>query len=160
MPWWVVTGLMGWSKWFVLGIFVWLSAPVLAFGATLAAGSEERATATYRELMGVVGFALFAFPILSFAATLFVTAIKVSLVQSWANQRGHRVMGPRYDYRNVFRSVPSPGSLDGRRDDRRTPEVNRRPAGSEARAAFDGLDSEQVKAVIDVAVRSLDQSAR
>jgi hypothetical protein len=40
-----------------LGVFVWLSAPVLAFGATLAAGSEERATATYHELIGVVGFA-------------------------------------------------------------------------------------------------------
>jgi hypothetical protein len=101
MPWWVVTGLMRWSKWFVLGIFVWLSAPVLAFGATLAAGSEERSTATYRELIGVVGFALFAFPILSFAATLFVTAIKVSLVQSWATEG--TVFWASYYYRNVFR---------------------------------------------------------
>ena len=101
MPWWVVTGLMGWSKWFVLGIVVWLSAPVLAFGATLAAGSEKRATATYRELMGVVGFALIAFPILSFAATLFVTAIKVSLVQSWATEG--TVFWASYYYRNVFR---------------------------------------------------------
>jgi hypothetical protein len=101
MPWWVVTALMGWSKWFVLGILVWLSAPVLAFGATLATGSEARATATYRELMGVVGFALFAFPILSFAATLFVTAIKVSLVQSWATE-GTVFWAPYY-YRNVFR---------------------------------------------------------
>ena len=25
MPWWVVTGLMGWSRWFVRGMFVWLS---------------------------------------------------------------------------------------------------------------------------------------
>jgi hypothetical protein len=100
-PWWVVTGLMGWSKWFVLGIFVWLSAPVLAFGATLAAGSEERSTTTYRELMGVVGFALFAFPSLSFAATLVVTAIKVSLVQSWATEG--TVFWASYYYRNVFR---------------------------------------------------------
>jgi hypothetical protein len=101
MPWWVVTGLMGWSKWFVLGIFSWLSAPVLAFGATVAAGSEERSTATYRELMGVVGFALFAFPILSFAATLVVTAIKVSFVQSWATEG--TVFWASYYYRNVFR---------------------------------------------------------
>jgi len=101
MPWWVVTGLIGWSKWFALGIFVWLSAPVLAFGATVAAGSEERSTATYRELMGVVGFALFAFPILSFAATLVVTAIKVSLVQSWATEG--TVFWASYYYRNVFR---------------------------------------------------------
>lgn len=50
MPWWVATGLIGWSKWFVLGIIVWLSAPVLAFGATIAAGSEECSTARYREL--------------------------------------------------------------------------------------------------------------
>jgi len=101
MPWWFVTGLMGWSKWFVLGVFVWLSAPVLAFAATLAAGSEERSTATYRELMGVAGFAVFAFPVLSFAATLLVTAIKVSLVQSWATE-GTVFWAPYY-YRNVFR---------------------------------------------------------
>jgi hypothetical protein len=101
MPWWFVTGLMGWSKWFVLGVFIWLSAPVLAFGATLAAGSEERSTATYRELMGVVGFAVFVFPILSFAATLVVTAAKVSLVQSWATEG--TVFGASYYYRNVFR---------------------------------------------------------
>jgi hypothetical protein len=101
MPWWVVTGLMGWSKWFVLGIFVWLSAPVLAFGATVAAGSEERSAATYRELMGVVGFAVFVFPILSFAATLLVTAIKISLVQSWATEG--TVFWASYYYANVFR---------------------------------------------------------
>jgi hypothetical protein len=101
MPWWVVTGLMSWSKWFVLGVFVWLSAPVLAFGATVAAASEERATATYRELIGLVGFAVFAFPILSFAATLVVTAIKVALVQSWATEG--TVFWASHYYRNVFR---------------------------------------------------------
>jgi hypothetical protein len=101
MPWWVVTGLMGWSKWFVLGIFVWLSAPSLAFGASVAAGSEERFTTTYRELIGVAGFAVFAFPVLSFAATLLVTAIKVSLVQSWATEG--TVFWASYYYRNVFR---------------------------------------------------------
>jgi hypothetical protein len=100
MPWWFVTDLMGWSKCFVLGVFVWLSAPVLAFSATLAAASEERATATYRELIAVVGFAVFAFPILSFAATLVVTAIKVSLVQSWATEG--TVFWASYYYRNVF----------------------------------------------------------
>jgi hypothetical protein len=101
MPWWVVIGLMGWSKWFILGVFVWLSAPVLAFGATLAAGCEERATATYRELIGVVGFALFTFPIFFFAATLVVTAIKVSLVHSWATEG--TVFSASDYYRNVFR---------------------------------------------------------
>lgn len=100
-PWWFVTGLMGWSKWFVLGVFVWLSAPVLAFAATLAAGSEERSTATYGELIGVVGFAVFVFPILSFAATLVVTAVKVSLVQGWATE-GTVFWAPYY-YANVFR---------------------------------------------------------
>jgi hypothetical protein len=101
MPWWVVTSLMGWSSWFVVGIFVWLSAPVLALGATLAAGSEERSTATYRDLVGVVGFAVFVFPILSFAATLLVTSIKISLVQSWATE-GTVFWAPYY-YRSVFR---------------------------------------------------------
>jgi hypothetical protein len=101
MPWWVVTGLMGWSRWFVLGIFVWLSAPVLAFGAALAAGSKEDSTVTYRELVGLVGFAVFVSPLLSFAATLVVTATKVSLVQSWATEG--TVFWPSYYYRNVFR---------------------------------------------------------
>jgi hypothetical protein len=101
MPWWFVTGLMGWSKWFVLGVFVWLSAPVLAFAATLAAGSEERSTGTYGELIGVVGFAVSVFPMLSFAATLVVTAIKISLVQSWATE-GTVFWAPYY-YANVFR---------------------------------------------------------
>ena len=101
MPWWVVTGVMGWSKWIVLGFFVWLSAPVLAFGATLAAGSEDCSTATYRDLMGVVGFAVLAFPILSFAATLVVTTIKISLVQSWTTE-GTVLWAPYY-YSNVFR---------------------------------------------------------
>jgi hypothetical protein len=100
MPWWVVTDLMGWSKWFVLGSFVWLSAPLLAFGASVAAGSEERST-TYRELMGVAGFAVFAFPILFFAATLLVIEIKISLVQSWATEG--TVFWASYYYRNVFR---------------------------------------------------------
>src|SRR6476619_7196168 len=63
--------------------------------------SEGRSTATYRELMGVAGFAVFAFPILSFAATLLVTAIKVSLVQRWSTEG--TVFWASYYYRNVFR---------------------------------------------------------
>jgi hypothetical protein len=74
---------------------------VLAFAATLAAGSEERSTGTYGELIGVVGFAVSVFPMLSFAATLVVTAIKVSLVQSWATE-GTVFWAPYY-YANVFR---------------------------------------------------------
>jgi hypothetical protein len=101
MPWWVVTGLMGWSKWFVLGLLVWLSAPVLAFGASVAAGSEEHSTTTYRELMGVAGFAVLALSVLSFAATLLVNAIKVLFVQSWATEG--TVFWAAYYYRNVFR---------------------------------------------------------
>jgi hypothetical protein len=101
MPWWVVTGLMEWSKWLVIGIFAWLSAPVLGLGAKLAAGSEERSIATYGELIGLVGFAVFVFPLLSFAATLVVTVIKVSLVQSWATEG--TVFWASYYYRNVFR---------------------------------------------------------
>jgi len=100
MRWWLVTGLMGWSKWFVLGSFVWLSAPLLAFGASVAAGSDERST-NYRELIGVAGFAVFAFAILSFAVTLLVTVIKVSLVHSWATEG--TVFSASYYYRNVFR---------------------------------------------------------
>lgn len=107
MPWWVVTSLMGWSKWFAFGIFVWLSAPVLAFGATLAAGSEERSTATYCKLMGVAGFAVFALPVLSFAATLLVTAIKVSLVQ--VGRRKARCSGPRTTIAMCFACI-CPGS--------------------------------------------------
>ena len=101
LPWWLVTGLMGWSKWFVLGVFVWLSAPVLVFAATRAAGSKEGSTATYRELMGVAGFAVCVFPIFSFAAMLLVTAIKVSLVESWATE-GTVFWSADY-YRNVLR---------------------------------------------------------
>ena len=74
---------------------------MLAFGATLAAGSERAPTATYRELMGVAGLRRVRFPILSFAATLLVIAIKVSLVQSWATEG--TVFWASYDYRNVFR---------------------------------------------------------
>ena len=102
MPWWVVTDLMEWSKWFVLGVLVWLSAPMLALGATVAAGSDEGATATYRELIGFAGFAVFAFPVLSVAATVVVTAIKVSLVHSWATE-GTVFWAPYY-YRNVLRT--------------------------------------------------------
>lgn len=74
---------------------------MLAFAATLAAGSEQRSTATYGELIGVVGFAVFVFPTLSFAATLVVTAIKVALVQSWATEG--TVFSAPYYYANVFR---------------------------------------------------------
>jgi hypothetical protein len=74
---------------------------VLAFGAALAAGSKEDSTVTYRELVGLVGFAVFVSPLLSFAATLVVTATKVSLVQSWATEG--TVFWPSYYYRNVFR---------------------------------------------------------
>lgn len=101
MPWWVQTGLMGWSKWLVLGALAWLSAPILAFGAARAAGNQERALVSYAELIGLAGFTLFAFPILSFAATLIVTVIKVSLVQSWATE-GTVFWASQY-YRNVFR---------------------------------------------------------
>jgi hypothetical protein len=99
-PWWIVTALMEWSHWFVLGTFVWLSAPVLAFGAGLAADSGKGSTQTYAELIGVVGFAVFAFPILTFPATLLVMAIKVSLVHSWATEG--TVFWASYYYRNVF----------------------------------------------------------
>ncbi len=101
MPRWFATSLMGWSEWFVLGIFLWLSAPVLAFGATRAAGSDERSTDTYREVLGLVGFVLVAYPILSFAATLTVMSIKISLVHSWATE-GTVFWAPYY-YRSVFR---------------------------------------------------------
>jgi hypothetical protein len=103
MPWWVLTNLMGWSKWFVVGILVWLSAPVLALGAALAAGSEERSTVTYRELIGAVGFAVFVFPILSFAATRLVTAIRISLVHSWATEGASFWAPVPFYYLNVFR---------------------------------------------------------
>jgi hypothetical protein len=116
MPWWFATGLMGWSKWFVLGVFVWLSAPVLAAGATLAAGSEERSTATYSELIGVTGFAVFVFAMLAFAATMVVAATKVSLVQSWATE-GTVFWAPSY-YANVFSRVLTLVPR-GRRDDGR-----------------------------------------
>ena len=100
MPWWVVTNLMHWSQWLVLGLILWLSAPLLAFCAKAAAGSEEGVTATYGELIGLVGFGVLAFPILSFAARLEVTAIKVSLVRSWATE-GNVFFMANY-YRNVF----------------------------------------------------------
>ena len=51
--------------------------------------------------MGVVGFAVLAFPIRSFAATLVVTTIKISLVQSWATE-GAVLWASSY-YSNVFR---------------------------------------------------------
>lgn len=52
-----------------------------------------------------MGFALFCFPILSVAAALSVTAIKVSLVHSWATE-GTVFRAPSY-YRNIVRmSLP------------------------------------------------------
>jgi hypothetical protein len=101
MPWWVVTNLMGWSNWFVFGSLIWLTAPIPASGATRAAGSEGPTTATYGDLIGLAGFAVFVFPFLFFAATYIVMALKVSLVQTWATEGA--VFWASYYYRNVFR---------------------------------------------------------
>jgi hypothetical protein len=101
MPWWVVTNLMGWSNWFVFGSLIFTTAPILASAATRAAGSEGPTTATYGDLVGLVGFAVFVFPFLFFAATYIVMAVKVSLVQSWATEGA--VFWASYYYRNVFR---------------------------------------------------------
>jgi hypothetical protein len=76
------------------------TAPILAWGATRAAGSETATTASYGDLIGLVGFGVFAFPFFSFAATLIVMAVKVSLVLSWATEG--TVFFASYYYRNVF----------------------------------------------------------
>lgn len=99
-PWWAATDLMGWSGWAVRGLLVWLAAPVLAAGARLAAGSRRVSTSTYGEMIGVAGFAVIAFPLLSFPATLIVMAAKISIVQSWATEGA--VLWESYYYRNVF----------------------------------------------------------
>ncbi len=77
-PWWALTDLMGWSNWLVFG----------------------SPTATYGDLIGLVGFAVFVFPFLSFAATLVVMAVKVSLVHSSATEG--IVFWASYYCRNVF----------------------------------------------------------
>jgi hypothetical protein len=99
-PWWALTDLMGWSTWLVFGSLIWLTAPILASAATRTVGSGRFTTATYGDLIGLAGFAVFVFPFLSFAATLIVTAVKVSLVQSWATEG--TVFRASYYYRNVF----------------------------------------------------------
>jgi hypothetical protein len=99
-PWWALTDLMGWSNWFVFGSLIWVTAPILASAATKATGSGGLTTATYGDLIGLTGFALFVFPFLFFAATLIVMAVKVSLVRSWATE-GTVFWASSY-YRNVF----------------------------------------------------------
>src|SRR6266851_7777440 len=99
-PWWALTDLMGWSNWLVFGSLIWLTAPILASAATRAVGSGRLTTATYGDLIALVGFAVFVFPFLSFAATLLVMAVKVSLVHSWATEG--TVFWASYYYRNVF----------------------------------------------------------
>jgi hypothetical protein len=91
---------MGWSNWLIFGSLIWLTAPILAPAAARAAGSGRLTTATYGDLIGLVGCAVFVFPFLSFAATLIVMAVKVSLVHSWATEG--TVFWASYYYRNVF----------------------------------------------------------
>jgi hypothetical protein len=91
---------MGWSNWLVFGSLIWLTAPILASAATRAAGSEGPTTTTFGDLIGLAGFSVFVFPFFSFAATLIVMAVKVSLVQSWATEG--TVFWASYYYRNVF----------------------------------------------------------
>lgn len=100
-PWWAQTDLMGWSHWLVFGCLIWLTAPILASAATRALGSGRLTTATHGDLIGLVGFVVFVFPFLSFAATLVVMAVKVSLMHSWATEG--TVFSASYYYRNVFR---------------------------------------------------------
>jgi hypothetical protein len=102
LPWWVITDVMRWSAWLIVGDLVWLFAPTLALGARCAAGTKAPAIASYREILGVAGFAIVVFPLLSFAATLVVTAIKVSLLHSWATEG--TVLSARYFYRSVLRT--------------------------------------------------------
>ncbi|RPI54113.1 MAG: hypothetical protein EHM55_11775 [Acidobacteria bacterium] len=100
MPWWVVTDVMGWSNWAVFGSLIWLTAPVLSFAATKAAGSKARLTETYADLVGLIGFAVLACPIFLWAARLIVVAIKMTLAQSWATEG--TVFWESYYYQNVF----------------------------------------------------------
>ena len=85
---------------FVLGIFVWLSASVLAFAladlvrtATVAAGSQGRLNCRVSRADGCVDFVLFAFRVASFAASLVVMAIKI-FARSELGDRRHRVLVP------------------------------------------------------------------
>jgi hypothetical protein len=99
-PWWAQTDLMDWSNWLVFGSLIWLTAPILASAATRAVGSGRLTTATYGDLIGLIGLALFVVPFLSFPATLIVMAVKVSLVHSWATEG--TAFWASYYYRNVF----------------------------------------------------------
>jgi hypothetical protein len=85
-PWWVLTDLMGWSNWAVLGGLVWLTAPVVSFAAIRAARSKSAVTRTYADLVGLVGFVVFMLPPYFVASTLIVAVIKITLVQSWATE--------------------------------------------------------------------------
>jgi hypothetical protein len=85
VPWWVEIGMMGWTPWLVLGGLTWLAAPALAAGASLA-GRTGSLASTYSALAGVAGFALLAYPVLSFVSTWIVTVVTVSLVQTWATE--------------------------------------------------------------------------
>jgi hypothetical protein len=109
-PWWYRTGLMGWAKWFVVGSFLWITAPIMSSVLRRTSGSRSPEVATYGGLISLLGFAIIVFPILLFAATWIIAVVKVSLVQSWATE-GTVFVAARY-YRNVVLGL-LPGMMVG-----------------------------------------------
>lgn len=96
-PWWVTANLIGRGRWVAFAFVLWWAAPRLA-GPTMTAASgidESERPEAWRQ----VGVAVLAVPLLWVLATWMVSAVRFTLLGSWAAE-GLVFLSPEY-YRGL-----------------------------------------------------------
>ncbi|MGE0463948.1 MAG: hypothetical protein AB7Q16_21485 [Vicinamibacterales bacterium] len=100
-PWWLTANVIGRGRWVLLAVILWWALPRLAGTGREVSGSTEVAAGTSRpEAWREVGVAVLAIPLLWVLATWMVSAIRFTLLGSWATE-GRVFMAPEY-YRGLL----------------------------------------------------------
>ena len=99
VPWWITANLAERGRWVVLAALLWWLAPrLMASPADEGAGATGGETSR-REAWKLVGVAAVVLPLLWVLATWVVTAMRITLLASWATD-GRVFLAPEY-YRGL-----------------------------------------------------------
>lgn len=99
-PWWITANLVERGRWVVFAAVLWWAAPRLTEPGPDAANARETEAGGRAEAWRQVGLTVLVFPLLWVLATWIVSAIRFTLLGSWATE-GRVFLAPEY-YRGIL----------------------------------------------------------
>jgi len=99
-PWWLTANLIERGRWVFFALVLWWAAPRMAGPESNAASTPENQAGSRAEAWRQVGVAVLATPLLWVLATWMVSAIRFTLLGSWATE-GRVFLAPEY-YRGLL----------------------------------------------------------